>query len=100
MASFSSLSDLELEKQVAALTKELAGLKKTLAKRGAAYYEDGRDAAWDYYSDIADRITSQLPVLRKRARSLEDSAREHPATTAVVGLVVVGLLASLLFSRR
>ncbi|WP_245456489.1 MULTISPECIES: hypothetical protein [unclassified Mesorhizobium] len=31
---------------------------------------------------------------------IERTARDHPATTAAVGLVVVGLLAGLLISRR
>jgi hypothetical protein len=100
MASFSTLSDIDLDKQVAALTKELASLKKAVAKRGGAYYEDGRDAAWDYYADLADRIGGSLPSIRKQGRALEKTARDHPATAAVVGLVVVGLVASLIFGRR
>lgn len=100
MASLSSLTDVDLEKQVAALSKELAALKKAAARRGNAYYEEGRDAAWDYYSDLADRIGDSLPAIRRRARALEHTARDNPGTTAAVGLVVVGLLAALLLSRR
>ncbi len=102
MASFPTLTDIDLEKQVATLSKELAALRKSVAERGSAYYEDGRDAAWDYYSDLADRIGHRLPALGlgKRARALEVTARDNPATAAVVGLVVVGLVAALMFSRR
>ncbi len=102
MASLSTMTDIDLEKQVAALSKELAALRKTVTKRGGAMYEDGRDAAWDYYADLADRIGHKLPslALGKRARALEGTARDHPATVAAVGLVVVGLVATLLFSRR
>lgn len=100
MASLSSLSDIDLEKQVAALSKELAGLKKALAKRGGAYYEDGREAAWDYYSDLAERIGGSLPSIRKQGRAIEKTARDHPAMAAIVGLVVLGLAASLIFGRR
>ncbi|MGT2468835.1 hypothetical protein ACVOMV_35205 [Mesorhizobium atlanticum] len=56
MASFSSLSDLDIEKQVATLTRQLNDLKKVLARRGDAYYEDGREAASDYYSQLYDRL--------------------------------------------
>jgi ElaB/YqjD/DUF883 family membrane-anchored ribosome-binding protein len=100
MASFSNMTDIDLDRQIASLSKELAALKKAASKRGATYYEDGRDAAWETYSDLAGRIGDSLPSLRKRARAIEDSARDHPATAAAVGLVVVGLVAAMLFSRR
>ena len=95
MASFSTLSDIDLEKQVAALSRELAALRKAVSKRGGAYYEDGRDAALDTYSDLAGRLRDAMP-----GRVVEKSARDHPAAAAAVGLVVLGLVASLLFSRR
>ena len=100
MASLSTLTDIDLDKQVAVLSKELAALRKVLAKRGGAYYEDGRDAASDYYAQLAVRIGDALPAIRKQGRAIERTARDHPATAAAVGLVVVGLVASLLFSRR
>lgn len=67
MASFSTLSDIDLEKQVAAL---------------------------------AGRLRDAMPAIRKQGRVVEKSARDHPAAAAAVGLVVLGLVASLLFSRR
>ena len=100
MASLSTITDIDLDKQVAVLSKELAALRKVMAKRGGAYYEDGRDAASDYYAQLADRISDALPAIRKQGRAIERTARDHPATAAAVGLVVVGLVASLLFSRR
>jgi len=100
MVSLSTLSDLDLEKQVATLSRELAALRKAVAKRGGVYYEDGRDAASDYYGQLADRISDALPAIRKQGRAIEKTARDHPATAAAVGLVVVGLVASLLLSRR
>jgi ElaB/YqjD/DUF883 family membrane-anchored ribosome-binding protein len=102
MASFSP--EFDLEKQVAALSREIAALKKTVSKYGYDTYEDSRDSALDYYSDVAERVAREWPRLRKRAkaqaRAWEDTAREHPATTAAVGLVVLGLIAALLFGRR
>lgn len=100
MASLSTITDIDLDKRVAVLSNELAALRKVVAKRGGAYYEDGRDAASDYYAQLADRISDALPAIRKQGRAIERTARDHPATAAAVGLVVVGLVASLLFSRR
>ncbi len=100
MASFSDMTDVDLEKQIVSLSKELAALKKAAAKRGGAYYEESRDAAWDAYSDIAGRLGDHMPSLRRHARAIEGTAREHPATTAAIGLVVVGLVAAMLFGRR
>jgi ElaB/YqjD/DUF883 family membrane-anchored ribosome-binding protein len=100
MVSFSTLSDIDLEKQVAALSRELAALRKAVSRRGGAYYEDGRDTASDYYSDLAERFSEALPAIRRHSRVIEKTAREHPAKAAAVGLVVVGLVASLLLSRQ
>ncbi|MER9329236.1 hypothetical protein NKJ26_06900 [Mesorhizobium sp. M0152] len=100
MASYSTLPEIDLEKQVATLSRDLAALKKAMSRRGGAYYEDGRDAAFDAYSDLAGRLRDAMPVIRKKGRVIEKSARDHPAVAAAVGLVVVGLVASLLFSRR
>jgi ElaB/YqjD/DUF883 family membrane-anchored ribosome-binding protein len=100
MASFSTLSDIDLEKQVAALSRQMNDLRKALAKRGDAYYEDGRETASDYYSQLAEQLHEALPAIKRRGRAIERTARDHPATAAAVGLVVVGLLAGLLVSRR
>ncbi|RWA76652.1 DUF883 family protein [Mesorhizobium sp.] len=98
MALFAT--DHDLDRQFAALSRQVDDLRKTLAKRGDAYYEDGREAASDYYSHLAHRLHEALPAVRRRGRALERTARDHPATAAAVGLVVVGLLAGLLLSRR
>lgn len=100
MALFSDISDIDLEKQIASLSKELAALKKAAAKRGGGYLDEGRQAASDVYSGLADRIGDQLPVLRRRAVALEERARDHPAATAVAVVAVVGLLAALMLNRR
>jgi hypothetical protein len=100
MVSLSSISDIDLDKQVAALTRELATLKKAVSRQGGAYYEDGRDAASRYYSDFAEHVGDALPAIRRHGRAIERSARDHPATVAAVGLVVVGLVASLFFGGR
>jgi hypothetical protein len=98
--AFRDLTEIDLERQVAALSKELAALRRSVARRGSDYYEDGRGVAIDAYSDIAERVSHSLPHIRKRARMVEATARDHPAATAAVGLVVLGLIATLAFSRR
>ena len=94
-------SDVEsdLQDQVTRLTKELSALKKSLSKRGAGAYADTKDAASDVYDEMWERFSETLPLIRKRARAAEKVARDNPATAAVVGLAVVGLLVTLLARR-
>ncbi len=89
----------DLEDQVANLTKELSALKKSLSKRGSNAYQDTRDTASEVYGEMWDRFSDSLPEMRKRARAAERVARDNPATTALVGLAVVGLVAALLARR-
>ena len=101
-SSFSRLrGDIEgdLEDQVARLTKELSSLKKSLSKRGASAYEDTRETASDLYGELRDRFVDALPLMRERARAAERAAKDHPATAAAVGLIVVGLLVTMLVRR-
>ncbi|MET3521026.1 hypothetical protein [Mesorhizobium abyssinicae] len=98
MATLSTVSDLE--KQVATLSRELAALRKAISRQGGGYYEDGRDAASDYYSQLAGRLAEALPAIGGRGKAIERTAREHPATAAAVGLLVLGLVASLFLARR
>lgn len=102
MANASKLRDDlvdSLESQVEALRKEVSGLRKVLAKRGAAAYADASETAENVYEDLAQRWAEALPHVRKRAKAVEQTARDNPGATAAVGLVVVGLLAALLFRR-
>ena len=86
----------DLEAQVARLSKEVAVLRKALSRHGAHAYDDARENAADLYSDLRERLSEALPMMRRQTRWAGDAARQHPATAAVVGLVVVGLLAALL----
>ncbi len=89
----------DLEAQVARLSKELASLKKSLSRRGSDAYDDAREAASGIYGEIAHRLVDALPAMRDRAKGAERVARDHPATAALVGVAVIGLLAAL-FARR
>lgn len=100
MPSLSDLTDIDLDKRVRELTRELATLKRLAAKRGTAALDEAGETASDIYGAVAERLVASLPSLRKRAKALEKQAYDHPATVAAVGLVVIGLAASLLLRRR
>jgi hypothetical protein len=110
MLQRSDLPDIDLEKQLNALAKEVGRLKKTAAsrgsalydtasERGSAFYGDAGDTLSDLYGGVSDFVAANLPGLRKRARALEATASNNPAVVAAVGLVVVGLVASLFWRR-
>lgn len=98
--ALSDLTEIDLEKRVRELTREVAQLKRAAAKRGAAAIEDASETASDLYADVAERVIAMLPSMRKRAKSIERTAYDHPKAVAAVGLVVVGLAATLLLRRR
>lgn len=89
----------DLEDQVATLTRELAALRKTVSKRGANAYQSTRDSASDMYAELWDLIAEAVPAVRKRARAAERVARDNPATTALLGIAVLGIAAALLARR-
>ena len=102
MARASNLRDdlvESLEAQVDALRSEVSGLRKTFSKRGRAAYADASETAESVYEELAERWAEAAPHLRKRAKQVEQTARDNPAAAAAVGLVVVGLLAAMLFRR-
>ena len=89
----------DLEAQVAHLANEMSALKKSLYRHGSDAYDDARGTAADLYGELRDRFSDALPMVRRRTRAAGEVARHHPATAAVVGLVVVGLLVTM-FARR
>jgi len=94
------LFDVDLEQQVADLRKEMGALKRVVARRGADFYEDAEDTVSSYLADLAGRVGPSLIGLRRQAKSVERVAYDHPAMVATVGLVVVGLVASLFLRPR
>lgn len=100
MAQLRDLTDIDLQDQIAALRKELGGLRKVVARRSAEFYDDAGDTLSDYASELADRINPYLPAIRRQARNMQKAAYDHPAAIAVVGLVVIGLVASFAFGGR
>ncbi|MBA3449324.1 MAG: hypothetical protein H0T56_17310 [Pseudaminobacter sp.] len=89
----------DLEARIARLSRELASLKKSLGKRGAAAYDDTRESAADLYEDVIARVTDALPHISRQSRVVRKAAHDNPVATAVVGVAVVGLLIGLLARR-
>jgi ElaB/YqjD/DUF883 family membrane-anchored ribosome-binding protein len=89
----------DLESQIARLSSEVASLKKTLRKRGAAAYEDTSERAADLYEDVLSRISEAMPDIKKQSRAIQKTAQDNPVATAVVGVAVLGLLLGLLARR-
>jgi ElaB/YqjD/DUF883 family membrane-anchored ribosome-binding protein len=89
----------DLEDQVAALRKEVASLRRSASKRGSWLAGESRDYASDIYDDLLDRLSDAWPIMRKRSRDVGRVATDHPVTTAVVGLAVIGLAIGF-FARR
>ena len=94
------LPNMDLDKQVRMLRGELASLQELAAERGKNVYDGTSDAVSGYYNDLARVATSLLPGLGKRGRMVGAAAFNHPAAVAAVGLLVVGLVASLFLTQR
>jgi ElaB/YqjD/DUF883 family membrane-anchored ribosome-binding protein len=89
----------DLEAQIARLSREVASLKKTLNKRGAAIYDDTSERAADLYDDVLARISDAIPDIKRQSRAVKKAAHDNPVATAVVGVAVLGLLLGLLARR-
>ena len=89
----------DLEAQIAKLSREVASLKKTLKKRGAAVYDETSERAADAYEDILSRISEAMPDIKRQSRAVKQAAHDNPVATAVVGVAVIGLLLGLLARR-
>ena len=101
MGLWNSRADMEgaLASQISALQKELKELRKVASKRGQQSYSDARDSASDLADEVRDAIAHAGAQFGKRARGAGETMRGHPATTAAVGLIVVGLMAALFAGR-
>jgi len=89
----------DLKDQVSKLRKEVSSLRKSLARQGADAYADTRDTAGDLYDDLTERLAEAMPRLRRQSRAMRRTASDHPVTTALIGVALVGLVAAFL-SRR
>ena len=91
-----------LAAQISALQGELRALRKEARKRGSESYDDARETTAELIEALREGIAAGGHDMARQARRAGGMVREHPgtaATAAAVGLVVVGLVATMLFSR-
>lgn len=93
-----AMSD-EAEIQIARLQREVSALRRQLAKRGSAAYDEASERAGDLYEEVISRIGDAMPQIRRQSKAVGKAASDNPITTAVVGLALVGLVVGLM-SRR
>jgi hypothetical protein len=89
----------DISAQVAALRRDVANLTKTVSRRGLGLAEDARSRAGGLYENVSEQLGETWPVIRKQAQAVQGAAREHPATTTMIGLLVACLVVSLLARR-
>jgi Fe2+ transport system protein B len=88
----------DLEAQVEKLQKEVRSLRKALASRRSNPWSS--DMASDFYDEIASRLKDALPAMQRQSRVVHRAATDHPMTTAVIGLALLGLVAGLMTANR
>lgn len=88
-----------LSAQIEALQDELRSLRRQASKRGAQSYADARDSAADLADEVRDALASTGAELSRQARHAGQTVKRNPAAAAAIGLVVLGLVASLFASR-
>lgn len=95
-------SERTLAAQISALQSELRALRREAGKRGAESYEDARETTAELIDALRDGLAASSHDMAKRARRAGGVIRDNPGTAvtaAAVGLVVAGLIATLLSSR-
>lgn len=95
-----SAAEDEIEATVRSLSREVSALSHALARQGGRRVDEAREGLADVASDLSERVAELLPVVRRRGAQASHAAREHPAAVAVAGVVVAGLVLSILFRRR
>lgn len=89
----------DVEAELASLRKEVDSLRRKLARRGGTTYEAGQEQLAELYDELHGWISDAMPHLRSGARAAGRTVRDN-STAIIVGTAVVGLLATLLLSRR
>jgi len=88
-----------LSDQIQSLRDELRSLRKQASKRGSHSYNDARESAADLIEEISEALAPAVAQVRKQAHHAGETMRGHPAATAVVGVLVLGLIAAFFSSR-
>lgn len=90
----------DLEDQVAELKRELSSLRRSSAKRGAGLYDDVAEFAGELYNQFWRQGRGGTRSIARQARQAGGTVLDHPVATTVVGLALIGLLASMLVARK
>jgi ElaB/YqjD/DUF883 family membrane-anchored ribosome-binding protein len=94
------IDEVDLERQVENLRKEVAWLSRLLSKQGANAYSGTRDTAAEIIDEVWTRFSDALPKVGRQARLANKTVQDNPVAAAVVGIAVVGLLIGLMARRR
>jgi len=90
-----------IEARIDALREEISSLTRQASRMGGDAYDTTQRAVPALAHELEDLIEQAWPMMRSRARHVERVARDNPtATAAAVGLVALGLLATIIYSRR
>lgn len=89
----------EMQRHMAKLGREVASLRRSLARHGPAAYDDLRQGAGDLYEDMWERVSHAMPDIRRGARLARETARDNPIMTTAL-LAGAAALAVALLSRR
>jgi ElaB/YqjD/DUF883 family membrane-anchored ribosome-binding protein len=91
----------DIEARIEALRDELASLRRDAARGSRGAYESAKETGYDFLSELPHMSRAAVPAARRQARIAEQAVRDHPtAAVAVAGLVLIGLAASVIYSRR
>lgn len=91
----------DLERDLAALRRDVTTLTDRLSRRGSAVYRGAGDDLGRLYDEISAGLSATLPALRRRARGVEETIRDNPGrAVAVAGLAVLTVAAVALIAGR
>jgi len=89
----------DIEEQVRRLRSEIAAIGRSLEKRGTRGYSASQEQLSDLYDEIHEHLQAVVPHVRRHARIAGRAVRDN-STAIVVGAILVGALAALIFARR
>lgn len=90
-----------IEAEMDNLRRQISGLSARASRMGSHAYRNTSRSLPDLYEEVSGFLHDALPLSRHDRHCVERMAREHPyTTTALAGLVLLGLVATLLYTRR
>ena len=91
----------DIEARIEALRDEVAALSRDASRIGRGAYDSAAESGADLLGALPRMSRAALPMARRQARAAEKTVRDHPtAAVAVAGLILIGLAASVIYSRR